>query len=433
MKILLLTDIPPCKESSGALVTLHLCRFLPKDSIVCYNITDPSLDGMKIAPELQMPSRRIHKPREYGFHHVQKRLGDVRSFLNETRIVFFTLPRILNDIEQFAKLHEVDRLWCILQGQTMIRLALPAARRLGVPLLTQVWDHPSWWLESHQIDPWTSKSILKQYDDVLRNSTRIGTPSFGMAEEYREKYDVPTVRLVASLDRKSITLPSANPPLFHPDHRTLTIGLAGQVYAKEAWNALIASLDSLGWTLAGRKIRIRFVGMEAEVQANSLGPDKLELLGYRTQDETIRLLSECDILYCPYFFDERRMEISRTSYPSKVTTYLASGKPLIFHGPDYAETAALLKNHQAGEVCHSLETTAIANVLSRLASNEEHYRAIAQNGHALLMKHLTFDVLKPNFMDFVGFKENLAEVKSAVNFGSQKQPVRRKQLEACVR
>ncbi len=288
----------------------------------------------------------------------------------------------------------------------MIRLALPVARRLGVPLLTQVWDHPSWWLDAHMVDPLTSWSVVRIFDRVLRNRACIGTPSFVMEEEYRKKYGVPAINLIASINRESVLPPSAKPPLFSADHDTILIGLAGQIYAKQEWNSLIASLDSVEWTLAGKKVKIRFLGREQEVQGTPIGKDRLELLGYRSQDETIRLMAECDILYCPYFFDERRIEIARTSYPSKVTTYLASGRPIFFHGPDYSAPAIFLKQNHAAELCHALDADDVVQTLSRLALDEEHYRMIAKNGHATLVKHLTFDSLEQKFRRFIGFEDN---------------------------
>jgi hypothetical protein len=93
--------------------------------------------------------------------------------------------------------------------------------------------------------------------------------------------------------------------------------------------------NDVAWNLAGKNVRIRFLGREYELNGSQLAPNRIEKLGYLPQDKTIRHLSECGILYCPYFFDEKRKEISKTSFPSKLSTYLAAGKPIFYHGPGY--------------------------------------------------------------------------------------------------
>jgi hypothetical protein len=115
-------------------------------------------------------------------------------------------------------------------------------------------------------------------------------------------------------------------------------------------------------------------------------------------------MAECDILYCPYFFDEKRKEISRTSFPSKVTTYLAAGRPILYHGPDYASPAIFLREHGAAEFCHSLATGDILGVISRLATDESLYRTVAENGHAAMLEHLTFESLKAYLYRFLGME-----------------------------
>jgi hypothetical protein len=406
MKVLLLTDVPPCTDFSGAMLTLHLCRFLPPESLVCYCVSDPQLDRFAHSSELQIPVERMHKPREKGERNGGKRFGIARSFLRESHTACVKIPRIAKQVADFGRRHGADRLWCILQGQTMIRLALPVARRLGVPLLTQIWDHPSWWFDAHGVDPISAHFAGRLYERVLRESDRIGAASFVMAEEYERKYGVSAIPFLGSIERKLVRSPPDDPPLFQPHRDTLLVGLAGQIYSKQEWNALLAALGATGWTLAGKKVRIRFLGREFQTRDSGLGADKLEVMGYRAQEETIRLMAGCDILYCPYFFDEQHREVARTSFPCKVTTYLAAGRPILFHGPDYAAPAVFLKQHSAAEFCHSLKTEDLLRSISRLALDAERYRAVAANGRTAVLEHLTFDSLRAHFHRFIGDEDN---------------------------
>lgn len=402
MKVLLVTDVPPCTEFSGAMLTLHLCRLLAPGQIVCSCVSTPAIDHLAKHVDTEIPIQRLVKPQELGERLTGKRYANARGFLRELRTAWRDVPRLARRIVAFGRQQDVDRVWCILQGQTMIRLALPVARGLGVPLLTQVWDHPSWWLDAHGVDPLTTKAVSRLYEKVLRQSTRIGAASHVMAREYERAYGVPSVPLMGSIDAAAVQVPATDagdsPGLGDP----LLIGLAGQIYSRREWNALLAALTSVSWTLGGRSVALRYLGREHEVQGSEVPPERLQALGYRSQAETLRLMAECDILYCPYFFDENRREISRTSFPSKVTTYLAAGRPVFFHGPEDAAPAEFLREYGAAEFCHSLEPQQIVAALVRLASDRQRADEIAANGRRAVMEQLTYDSLGRFFRRFLG-------------------------------
>lgn len=401
MKVLLLTDVPPCTEFSGAMLTLHLCRLLPPGSLVCSCVATPALAHVAADASLEMPMQQLVKPQELSERLTGKRYADARGFLREQRTAWWDVPRLARRIVAFGQQHGVDRVWCILQGQTLIRLALPVARGLGVPLLTQVWDHPSWWLDAHGVDPLTTKAVSRLYDRVLRQSTRIGAASHVMAREYEQAYGVPSVPLMGSIDAAAVQTPATDAGDGPSRADPLLIGLAGQIYSRREWNALLAALTSVSWTLGGRSVALRYLGREHEVQGSEVPPERLQALGYRSQAETLRLMAECDILYCPYFFDDNRRTIARTSFPSKVTTYLAAGRPVFFHGPEDAAPAEFLREYGAAEFCHSLEPQQIIAALVRLASDRQRADGIAVNGHRAVMEQLTYDSLRQFFWRFL--------------------------------
>jgi glycosyltransferase involved in cell wall biosynthesis len=127
----------------------------------------------------------------------------------------------------------------------------------------------------------------------------------------------------------------------------------------------------------------------------------VEFLGWHSQEETIQLLSEADVLYCPYWFDSAFEEESRLSFPSKLTTYLAAGRPVLFHGPAYASPAVFLKERGAGECCFSLDTDSIIASLTKLANDEAFYKETTFNGTNAFMECLTMLVLQKNFLEFL--------------------------------
>ena len=397
MKILLLTDIPPCKDLTGGIVLDQLCRFVPQDSIVCYCIHNRKIKA-QLSPDLSFPVEYCHKPRENwgGFGPAGKWLSPVFERYNE----WIGIRILSGKVTRFGKIHHVDRLWCVLQGQTMIRLATQVAGDLQVPLITQVWDPPYWWLRANKVDPATSSRVIRKFAETVRKSRVCATASVPMAEEYRKDYGAHTIAFLPSLRPEDALIPSGSP---HNDN-TLVIGIAGQVYAQEEWGALIRALNEQSWELNGRQVRIRHVGDPRPIVSYLTDENltyRIEFCGWHSQQETIRLLSETDIVYCPYWFDTRFENEARLSFPSKLTTYYASGRPVLFHGPPYASPAQFIEKTHAGACCYSLDHEKIISSLLDIIENPAMYKDLADKGREAFLTCLTLDNLKQKFMEFI--------------------------------
>jgi glycosyltransferase involved in cell wall biosynthesis len=376
----------------------QLCRFLPEGALGCFCVRAPSLDAT-ISPDLHdVPVRYAVKPREY-WRAGPGSIGDLSSYIGEWYTDRIGLRPLVKEIVRFGRQIGARKVWCVLQGQTMIRLAIPVAEGLGCPLYTQVWDPPSWWLRDNRVDRRSSRDILATFDRTVRSSVACGTASIPMAEEYAGRYAVPTVPLLPGLDPST-----AFPVRTHPGNRDeLVIGMAGQVYAEREWDALLGSLEMNDWRIAGRDVRIRHVGRPIDIRTKRA--DRIQECGWQTQDETIRLISETDLAYCPYWFDPAFEEAARLSFPSKLTTYFAAGVPVFFHGPEYASPARFMRDHQAGLCCHSETPGEIVRAIESLIETPGSYHAAAENGRRAFEDHLTSEALRRSFERFLGIAE----------------------------
>jgi glycosyltransferase involved in cell wall biosynthesis len=397
MKVLLLTDMPPCENFTAGLVLAELCSFLPQDSLACYAVVNPALDP-QIPPSLSwMPVEFDVKPRENWLFR-SKPIGGLISLIMEGYTTWISVRKIANRAIEFGRKFGADLLWCILEGQTMIRLSIPVSRGLGIPLFTEVWDPPGWWLRENKVDRITTRRVLEDFEKAVRGSVRCGTASWAMAEQYSQDYETETVPLLPSLSLDQAMLPATEPN----QGGDFTIGLAGQIYASAEWNALIEALTSADWKICGRDVKIRLLGQWIGIGAN--GKMRVEFLGWHSQRETVKLLSEADVLYCPYWFDPAFETEARLSFPSKLTTYLASGRPVLFHGPRYGSPGRFLEEHRAGVCCYSLEAGEILKTLEELVVNVDLYSDITRNGRKAFEEHLTVATLRKSFSQFLESK-----------------------------
>ena len=394
MKILLLTDIPPCKDYTAGIVQDQLCRFLPEGSVVCFAVVNRTIPA-KLSADLKIPIEYCKKPVERAFRLLPTRLGEVIAKWvenwREKQIVNTILPKVV----AFGKKHQVDRVWCILQGQTMVRLAQPVAESLGVPLHTQVWDPLAWWLRANKIDAVTSAKLLEKFDAVIKASKSCATASWAMSKEYTEKYGVPNIPVISSLPSESAILPASAPN----QSDEFVIGLAGQIYATVEWNALILAIEKFNWEIDGKKIKFRI--LSRGLPSGIISPKYVEYLGWMTQKEAIENLSRVDILYLPYWFSPEFCEEARLSFPSKLITYLAAGRPILFHGPSYASPGRYLDENNAGVCCHSLEPEHIFEKINLLATNTDIYQQMAFNGAVIFNRDFTHKKMMENFYEFI--------------------------------
>jgi glycosyltransferase involved in cell wall biosynthesis len=400
LKIVLLSDLPPCKNYTAGLVLDQLCRFLPRGSIACFCVSAPELEAKTSSDLDWIPTEYRNRPLEaislfkrYPLVHGLLNLG----LHNYNRIA---VRRLVSQAIKYARNFGADTLWCPLQGETQIRLALPVAQSLRITLLVQIYDHPTWILRGNSTPSFLQAQILKMFSKVVTNCRACATASWPMAKEYNEQFHVKTVSFLPSLHRGLAVDPAEK----INSGQELVIGLAGQMYATKEWEALLRALDMVGWRISNRNVRIRLLGRWPRLTSTT--PLRLEWLGWHTQQNTIRLLSETDILYCPYWFDSVFETEARLSFPSKLTTYFAAGRPVLFHGPQYAAPAVFLKDNDAGLICDSNDESKILKALNTLVSDERMYHRLTCNGRAAFDKYLTLENLRTSFAQFLQVEEN---------------------------
>ena len=288
---MLITDVPPSKAFSGALFTDRLCNFLPEGSLAAFIVVNPELKHTPVSPELGwIPMEYCEKPNESGILTGIKKYGaffaaisQLATLTKELCMSMFKIPGIVRRIHRFGKGQKADRVWCILQGQTMIRIALRVSGKLGVPLYTQVWDPPQWWLGANSIDWITFGRIMRIFGRTMAESRRMAAASFNMAKIYKERHGADTVPVIPSLDKSIIRYPEIK-----TGNEKLIIAIAGQIYATDAWNSLLEALDSAGWVVNGKRVIVRIMSYYLP-DLSGHNARYIEFLGYRSQEESIKI------------------------------------------------------------------------------------------------------------------------------------------------
>jgi len=396
MKILLLTDVPPCPQFTGGLMLTSLVKFFSIDQLALCAVINPALKP-EIPSELDEISKLLlKKPRELSVRITPRFLGNISAYICELFQGWYVKYKLLPQIAAFAQQEKVSAIWIVLQGQTMIRLARRLAQALSIPLFTQIYDPFELWLRANRIDTFTQHRLLAEFDKVIAYSTACMTASWAMSEAYTKKYGVKNAPLIPALS-KELAYPPASE--LHSREKIM-IGMAGQLYASAEWHCLINTLNEKKWMIANRPVQIRLLSGELCLFTDK--PVHIEYFGWQSQNDTIRLLSECDLLYLPYWFSEEFRAETTYCFPSKLVTYFATGRPVFCHAPSYASPYQYLLKNEAGYLCDSTQQEDIYKMLECVVLDSDRYAKIAKNGSACFLRDFTIEQMRESFLECLG-------------------------------
>jgi hypothetical protein len=267
-------------------------------------------------------------------------------------------------------------------------------------MVTTVWDAPDYFLPHYWgIDGAALARAMDNFGHAVRASVRTAVASPEMKTAYEQRYGTPCTPMIHGLPASQWIPPTS---IRSPDE-PFVIGYAGSLYARREWDALTSALTSAGWRIGGRDVIVRVLAASLEVRAT--GPARIEFLGWHSTVDAVSILSECDVCYVPYWFDEACRPGVELSFPNKVSLYLAAGRPIFFHGPERSTPARFLSRWPVGVACHSLESSAILDRLRMVATDAAFHSGAAHAIPRVLQEELGLHVFRRRFAEFLGVDE----------------------------
>jgi glycosyltransferase involved in cell wall biosynthesis len=93
---------------------------------------------------------------------------------------------------------------------------------------------------------------------------------------------------------------------------------------------------------------------------------RVQVLPFASEDQVQREIGDADLLYMPMPFGEEHANFARYSLSTKMVTYVGSGVPILYHGPETSAAFHLLNSTRACIALATLEPDKIAATLSGL-------------------------------------------------------------------
>ncbi|MDO4741756.1 MAG: glycosyltransferase [Candidatus Saccharibacteria bacterium] len=369
--ILLLTDVFPCSNYSGAIVSSQICHFLLDAgySLFCACIHSSGVHE-RIDPTLQkhIPTINLVKPPE----------NQLEPSEYEAR-----LKIIKKELVDYIISHEIDVIWCPLQGESLLRILNYILTEIkNIRLITQIWDPFEWYLTGLNYSLEKKSKLLPLFEKIIRKSDYCLTASPSMNDHYSEKYQIPCAPIFASYP-----LPKTINTAKSTDKYTIII--SGQTYAKAGINSFLHALESIHWQYNGKPITIKYFGSKPEVFKKY--QNHVFNCGYVSQAELVEAQQTADLLYCPYFFDKTApVSVARESYPSKIVTYLASGSPILIHAKQDCPVYQDFKNYDCGYLLDSINEQDIVKKLKEIfTSTADEINTLIDNSKKLYTDRFT--------------------------------------------
>lgn len=290
-----------------------------------------------------------------AFYSLQVRIG----FIQSLRIKYYinkVLQRQINDIEVILKNKDYSFIWLITSTPELILIGKELSKK-GYDIKVTVWDDPQYISSNLRLSKAVQSIVMDAFKTLLDNA-KIGLViSNNMKKDYKEKYNLNSIIVRHGISTQDISI---NNKL---DDR-INIAFAGSLYCKKEWNSLIDALSSVNWKLNGKDVYIHHIGAFPIYGAKKA--PHIIFHGLKSFDETIKLLSNMNIGYLPYWFSKKFKIAATTSFPGKMSAYTTAGLGVFHHAPDYTEVTSFLKEYPVGLACHSNNSDEIVQCLSSL-------------------------------------------------------------------
>jgi glycosyltransferase involved in cell wall biosynthesis len=382
-------------NSTSSFLRGEILKHYPKDRYICFATEshgycdgeEPQADFLRGVPCLIGPL----VPR--------LQLRGARFYMPLLRFIGFRLiaPWRIRQIVNFGKQHGVGLIWAELQGDVIV-LSERVAEKMGVPFAGSIWDDPESWLSDGGYDGISQQFILRRFRTSLRTARSLSTAGEAMQRTYERDYGVKSVILRHGFEK--IVLPTKN----YKRDDNIIVGFVGSVYGRDAWEAFLSGIAGLNALRKFPPIQLRVFGRcEFPYQYNGI---RIEARGWQPADLMLREIAETDFCYLPYWFEPRKRRHVELSFPNKFETYLAAGRPVLYHGPDYAGIAETIKKYRVGLCVHSLDQDQITSALERLIIDSSLRDSLRQAANAAFHAEFNADVMMRNFAEMIGVDPN---------------------------
>lgn len=363
-KTLLITSVPPGERGVGESFVREMALQFPEDklTLALFRAGLSNVSVSETDQRTEYPGLSVSLKDECTLDLNQSPGLDkhLHAYLERLKTWRQLKPLIRQTVE-FARNNGVEQVLAIMTHPAIFQITDQIVQSLKVPHSCVVWDPPETVMHYLGYDKFSRDASLKMFRSLLTRASSVAVASSSMRDFYKAQLGIDGLPLVRPLYSHQI-LPTAR-----SSSNELTIGFAGSTYATAEFEALLNTLGSIGWNLDGRPVKLRVLSNSWDF-AITQGAS-IELHGYRPLEETISILSQCDVLYLPYWISPSFSLSAQVCFPDKLGTYVAAGTPVLYQGPSNTMPSQMVTQYNLGKTCNSLARDEILDRLRQLSGD----------------------------------------------------------------
>jgi glycosyltransferase involved in cell wall biosynthesis len=364
-KMVLLADGIPQKNGAGTSQTLYnlFCGYPERITVICEQTEDLSFDMHPLDCDTLLFKGLFVYP---VTNRLSRYLNPIIGRMNSERLCKAQLsPDILSLRDD-----------CIVVVSTNVLFRLIFAWKLmnaGFAVVPFFMDD---WLDGNLIS-WKSGSVQQVAADLLRKAPARLMISTNLQQILEKRYKLPAAPtlIVHNPSPPPIVFPPSGdaggqthahtsfPPTGGTEGGTHTIIYAGSIWPMHA-DALIALAKSIHLLQAnGEKeftLCVYTSQMHWEKYNSMLNGKGVQWGGWLSYDEVRTKFQDAWLLLCTASFDKAYQAYTKSSVQTKLTDYIAAGKPVLVVAPEGAASGEWVRNENCGYWIKTKEPTEIA-------------------------------------------------------------------------
>jgi hypothetical protein len=164
-------------------------------------------------------------------------------------------------------------------------------------------------------------------------------------------------------------------------------------------------LNQIGKSRTAFSLVARTVGLELRTAAHQ---EFVRILPFTDHAVVQMEAANSDFLYLPMPFGDEHEAFGRLSLSTKMVSYLASGVPIVYHGPPDTAAACYLRRNDAAILIESNSLNAVTSGLTKAINQKEWTSSVVRNALSAAQRDFDPFMLQRRFWDTVCTSNNFS-------------------------
>jgi glycosyltransferase involved in cell wall biosynthesis len=389
-RLLLISEIPLCQEGTGINRTLfNLLENYPVEKFMLYRASSEDLTAPRF-------SQNIATFRESFLPHLANRLGYlINGAISKINLQFMNwLPiSACHKIQTFAP----EVILICPNSASALLMGYKVVKKFNNPFLIYFMDD---WVATND-SGWLTGSVQIITRYLLSHASGWLMISDLLKTDLAKRYEVnPTRSLVV---HNPVNLSERFLPDFSVYQGTFKVAYAGSIWAMH-YDA-IATVASTIYELqqTGHDIELVLYTDDSFWKQHRADWERWNVTfgGLIPYHQLGQYLSQADLLLVASSFLPENAHLTRSSVQTKLTDYMASGRPILSCGPAYSACNDFVKRWNCGFICESNERMAVRETLLHCMQKTMLGQMFAKNAYQVLQDQFEIEQVSHQLYQFI--------------------------------